>query len=265
MSSLVSFSNAEQLFIWPLGVLYSGLLVYCVISLFRPSKPDKVNLFWQRLLTFSSLGLFILYFILPDHALGGGFILVRIQLISTVFLIPALACIRLKKVWMIPLASIFVVISLLHLKQQYVVWSELGRSAEEYIEVVDQIPQNAVVLPVIWYDNWMFSNFPCLLGSRMQIIVLDNYEASTNHFWVQWKKSMNPSIYPGFTGNTNNPILNPDSYPKQIDFVYSFGNPDLTKINGLKSANLLKNEWQLIWTSSKENAHLYKKKAQPTL
>jgi hypothetical protein len=264
MSSIVSFSDTEQWLIWPLGIVYSGLMIYCIYAFFRPSKPDKVNLFWQRILTIGAIGLFVLYFVLPDQALSGGFILVRIQLISTIFLIPALACIRLKKVWMVPLASIFVIFSLLHLKQQYIVWSELGNSAAEYIEVVDQIPVNAVVLPVTWYDNWMYSNFPCLLGSRKQLIVLDNYEASTSHFWIEWKKNMNPELYPGFTGNTNNPCLNPTAFPKPIDYIYSFGNPDLTNDCGKLSSDVLKNEWQLVWTSSHGNAHLYKKKAQLT-
>jgi len=265
MSSIVSFSDTEQTLIWPLGILFSLLFIYCIWALFKPSKPNKLVQFWQRLLTFFAFGLLVAYFTLPDQAIGGGFILVRIQLLTTIFIIPALACIRLTKVWMIPLAAAFVIISLLHLKQQYLVWAELGKNAGEYIEVVAEIPQNSVVMPVIWEKNWMYSNFPCLLGSRKQLIILDNYEASTNHFFIQWNNNLDPSNFEGFTGNTNVPCLSPDTYPKKIDYIYSWGEIQTQDSCGRASAKLLLEQWDLVWSTSLKNGRLYKKKAQLTL
>lgn len=265
MSSIVSFSNSEQLLIWPLGILFTLLFIYCIWAVFKPSKPDKVIQFWQRILTFCACALLLAYFILPDHAIGGGFILVRIQLLTIIFIIPALACIRLRKGWMIPLAASFVIISLLHLKQQHLEWTELGKKAGEYIEVVAEIPENSVVMPVIWEKNWLYSNFPCLLGSRKQIIILDNYEASTNHFLVQWNSSLDPMNFEGFTGNTNTPCLNPNNYPKTIDYIYSWGAIPTLDSCGISSSKLLLEQWDLIWSTSNKNGKLYKKKAQLTL
>jgi hypothetical protein len=265
MTSIITFASSEQWLIWPLGIIYFGLMVYAVYSVFRPSKPDKVNLFWLRMLTFGALGLFLVFLIVPETVFGSDHILVRIQLVSTIFLIPALACIRLKKVWTIPLASVFVVISLLHLKQQYIVWSQLGKSAAEYIEVVDQIPANSIVLPVIWSENQMLSNFPSLIGSRKQVIMLDNYEAGKNHFWITWKENMNPELYPELIRNSDGFCLNPDAYPMSINYLYTLGAPDVDSKCGQQAAILMKTQWDLVWTSSNGNTHLYKKKAQPTL
>jgi hypothetical protein len=58
--------------------------------------------------------------------------------------------------------------------------------------------------------------------------------------------------------------LNPNNYPKTIDYIYSWGAIPTLDSCGITSSKLLLEQWDLVWATSNKNGKLYKKKAQFT-
>jgi hypothetical protein len=139
-----------------------------------------------------SLIMLACFFIIPDEFASGGVVKFRFEYLFYLFLIPMMATIDFPK-WfnagLVISVSLWIVIKLYFL---YPMMKQLDSEAAMLMKSTEYIKPNSLLLPLSYSDNWMHDNIINYMGTRKQIFVLDNYEATTPHFPLEWKQGRNP-------------------------------------------------------------------------
>lgn len=253
LSFLVSFSSNEQTIIWVLSPIFHGLFIYAIYRLFNHSDKKTNILFWFRLYLGLSIASFLAYFIFPAHCFGMQNIQEKFQLLSLLFLVFSLCCIRMNRNLLLGLSSIAVLVSFVHLKQQFIVWQQLGDEAESYLSVIEQLPPGSTVYAIGNSNKNTHRFFPALIGSRRNVHVL-NYDffESLNSSYSVVKSTLSIDALSDSEITFFERIEQSDLKP---DFIYKVGNQN----NLFELLPRSQYNWTLTWENSSVKAQLYKR------
>ncbi|MEX1190056.1 MAG: hypothetical protein WED33_12420 [Bacteroidia bacterium] len=168
---LYSFSDEENMILVIISLLYGILFLFSLISIFYRLKPDKTQRFWHQLLYFSSLVFLLLFFILPDANYNLVSSASHWLLLSAIFLLLSLACLRIKKAWILTIAILSLIVSIAHLRIQYLNWNSFSQKAISINKAKEFIPENSVLL--ITQSNGASTDFLafCLSRQKSKLII----------------------------------------------------------------------------------------------
>ncbi len=142
----------------------------------------------------------VLIFVLPDYkGIAIGFISSRLMFFFFIFLIIWLASQEISK-WV--LVGVFIGINLVNfgiLNHNRIAIANQCELAEEINATAEFIEPNSTVLPVTYSDNVLHAHISNYLGAEKPLIILENYEASLDHFPLRWNVDQMPELTVGDT------------------------------------------------------------------
>lgn len=254
LSFLVSFSSLEQTITWVLSLVFHGLFIYAIYRLFKLSDTMSNMLFWFKLYLGLSIASFLAFFIFQPYCFGMQNIQEKFQLLSLLFLVLSLCCIRMNRNLLLGLSSVAVLISFIHLKQRFIVWQKLGEDAESYLSVIEHIPAGATIYAFNNSGNNSHRFFPALIGSRKDVNIMnyDFFESLNSSFSVV----KNTSLMREFNHSESTLFERLVQSNQEPEFIYNIGNQDNLNNALLKS----RYKWMLTWENPNIQAQLYKRK-----
>jgi len=206
-----------------------------------------------------------LYFFFPDKFATGGFISMRLLLAFYLFLLLWFAAGEFHRGFKLSAVTIFLFVSGYFLQYHYKELSLLSDEAEEYYSLAEHIKENAVVMPIEYSSNWMHNNLATYLGTRKNILVLDNYEAQEKHFPVLWKDKANPYLLMGEGYGGNPPCADIDNFEtasgKKVNYVMRWlFTPESSDSCTMAINKKLENDFEKIFVSARGKAELFVRK-----
>lgn len=239
----------------------TGVLILAMIFLAVKKKASKESFTWV-VCVFIFL---LLYFFFPDKFATGGFISMRLLLAFYLFLLLWFATGEFHKRVKLSAVAVFLSVSGYFLQYHYKELSLLSDEAEEYYSLAEHIKENSVVMPIEYSPNWMHNNLATYLGTRKNILVLDNYEAQEKHFPVLWKDKANPYLLMGEGYGGSPPCADIDNFEtksgKKINYItrwlFTQGTSDSCTMRINKK---LENDFQKIFVSANVKAELFVRK-----
>ena len=215
MKSLVSFRDDHVLIGRVLLVFFAVAFVLTVInrirqySQFRESEEWKETgeRFWLRIVTqmdgFLIMAVFItaMYFIAPWSGYSGGWINDRFHLYIFLVLLPFFA-VNLHRYANYGVAGVIIVLSLWHLGYNVHTYAMLNRDIANALSLEGMDEKDTILTstPGEWggFSDSLgftpkyvepFGHIECLLATHKGIGYLNNYEANTDHFPLQYKET----------------------------------------------------------------------------
>lgn len=134
------------------------------------------------------LALFVVYLLAPDVAAGGGYIVMRLNLLLMLFLMASLALTkpfsgRWNWIWA------FVVIGqLVLLNRKLQASNSLSDDVKEFQESQAFMHKNATLVAFNYSPNWFHQHITEYPGLEVPLINFTNYEASNAYFPLGWRK-----------------------------------------------------------------------------
>jgi hypothetical protein len=164
------------------------LFVLAIAYRMREKRAAGTGDIWLLL----SLVLFAMYLILPDTTAGGGFISLRLNYYFFLFLVIWICTVRLPKFIIVAAAAVTITASAGFVIFFHEQLKEEDKEAQEYYSLATHIREGSVVMPLRYAHNWRYSHFSNYLGYEKDVIILENYEASSDLFPVVWEKGYEP-------------------------------------------------------------------------
>lgn len=246
------------------------LLVNLLFIVRNKNKASLKSILFSKQILFLAAATFslLLVFIAPNNLVSGGYLSVRLLLFFHLF---ALLFIVFSSSKNTPLNSIMaLVVFLFSIKMLAIVAQQsvdLGNDYKDYLEINNSIKKQSVVLPIDYSNNWLNSNYGCYIGSAKNVIVLDNYEASTVHFPLVWKNNnLIPVTHMNDYGIIYNPSLNIPTYEAEtnikVDYVvrWKYTEADKSNTNNSYTDSVLQKHFVKIFESTQKKAELFKHK-----
>nr|MDQ3100360.1 hypothetical protein [Bacteroidota bacterium] len=206
-------------------VVAARVITLCLATLFILALIERLRNKGPRsiaitdgfvLIAFLSL---VAFFILPDKAASGSIISIRYFLFVHLFLALWIASQRWT-LWMQLLIVPFVIADLWLVRADHHFTGELNDAVIEMRSVLPNVKSGSIVLPLLYTDNWLHSNFSNYLGTERSIMVIDNYEAMTPHFPLRWKDEHRAPNSPRSFFNSNRPCIAIDSLERSMQLRF---------------------------------------------
>ena len=221
MKSLVSFRDDHILIGRVLLVFFAVAFVLTVINRigqcyqFRESEEWKETgeRIWTRAVTHTdgflimAIAITAMYFIVPWSGYSGGWINDRFHLYIFLVLLPFFA-VNLHRYINYGVAGIIIVLSLWHLGYNVHTYTLLNRDIANALSLEGMDEKDTILTsePGEWggFSDSLgfqpkyvepFGHIECLLATHKGIGYLDNYEANTDHFPLQYKQKELPADY----------------------------------------------------------------------
>ena len=217
MKSLVSFRDDHVLIGRVLLVLFAVAFVLTIINRIQQYHHSESNeqgeRTWTRVVTqmdgFLIMAVFItaMYFIAPWSGYSGGWINDRFHLYIFLVLLPFFA-INLHRHINYAVAGIIIALSLWHLGYNVHTYTLLNRDITNALSLDGMDEKDTILMsePGEWggFSDSLgfepkyvepFGHIECLLAVKKGIAYLDNYEANTDHFPLQYKQKELPADF----------------------------------------------------------------------
>ena len=217
MKSLVSFRDDHVLIGRVLLVFFATAFVLTIINRIRQYHHSESNeqgeRTWTRVVTqmdgFLIMAVFItaMYFIAPWSGYSGGWINDRFHLYIFLVLLPFFA-INLHRHINYAVAGIIIALSLWHLGYNVHTYTLLNRDITNALSLDGMDEKDTILMsePGEWggFSDSLgfepkyvepFGHIECLLAVKKGIAYLDNYEANTDHFPLQYKQKELPADF----------------------------------------------------------------------
>ena len=221
MKSLVSFRDEHILIGRVLLVVFAAAFLLtlidrgCNVYKFRRSSEsdDSIERLWTRIVSNRDLFLLlaivltVMYFRFPWVGYGGGWINDRIHLYIFLVLLPFFS-IGLHKYIKYATAGVIIVLSLWHLGYNVQTYYLLNKDIDDAVSSIGMLDKHTILTsrPDEWNGisdslGWKpkyvapFGHVECLLAVKNGIAYLDNYEATTDHFPLFYKRKDLPADY----------------------------------------------------------------------
>ncbi len=243
--------------------LFVMLLILMIIISF--TAKDNRNLPFYKKYPFwltCTLLMLLCYFVIPDEAASGGVVKFRFLLLFYLFLAVFLSVVDYPRIVNFLIVIAIATCVILKMNYMYPLMKLLNEDAVGMNEVQKHMEANSIVLPLNYGGNWLHHNLSNYIGTQKNILVLDNYEANTPHFPVEWKKDKSPiSILGEFTGDL--PLCaDIKKFEKttghNIDYVMLWYHRELTDSCSAGIINHLKNNYSEVYKDG-ERVRLYKR------
>ena len=137
------------------------------------------------------------YFTLPDWMSSGGYVHIRLLLVSYILVFLWLSTSKTANWLLVPLLVLGIYSTHQLQDNRKGVRTEQNDMVAEMIEISAEIPEGSVVLPIIEHHHWFFGHASNYLGAFKPLIILDNYEADTRYFPLEWTMNPSPAQYFG--------------------------------------------------------------------
>ncbi|MBI2968664.1 MAG: hypothetical protein HYY40_12760 [Bacteroidetes bacterium] len=210
---------------------------------------------------FSSLGIIILFFIVPDNSLA-GMMSDRLILLFYIFFIMWLAVQSVPR-WLTYVAAAIIIFCQFNLvKNRFKINKELSECASEIYQVTNYIEDGSVILPVNYSDNYLLTHFSNYTAVEKDVVVLENVEASMRWFPVKWNEAKIPRL---FLGNYLDfphvyfPLSRQEPTQKPIDYVLIWG--DMQKLfmeREKRIKDALSESYSEVFSNSSNTIKLFK-------
>jgi hypothetical protein len=200
---------------WSARVLALVIIILSALTIWLAIRQHgllHVPLVWPLLAVFS-LGAFLF---MPDKAATGGLISLRYLLFFHLFLVIWLATRPAWPAgtqWMI---APYLLASLWLVRIDHAFTGELSADVQEIRQVLPYIRDDSAVLPLVYSDYWFHGNFSNYLGTERGILVLDNYEALSQHFPLRWKEANRPPMAERMFYNSPRPCIDIDELGRSM-------------------------------------------------
>ncbi len=229
-------------------IFVRGILLLLIVALiFRIIR--KTGWKQEDLMLVLSMIFLICFFLLPDGMASGGFISLRMILLSLMFAVIWLITVKMP-VWICLIAALLgIYTSFSTLSYRLEVASNLNADVKNYLEASTEIPEQSVVLPLNYSNNWLHINISNYAGAAKDILILDNYEAVLKEFPLTWNDKTAPQAKLGNFTQSLNPFITIDAYEKisgqKIDCVMRWAYPKGTTDSiSLSTNNILVKEFK---------------------
>jgi len=211
LKHLVNYSHKEEDTLVITGIALMLLCLYLIYSRIR--MKITIHRFDGFLITF--IFALVVYFVLPDSMLNGGYFTLRAAIFSTLLLL--ICCSYVTKHSsgsLVAGLSLFAAFTVLFFIRMPVTMAAAD-IIKEHMEVRPFIRKGAVVAPFT-YDTWgrarngkvicsrnnIFCHMAQYLSDIHDVLVLDNFEANTGYFPLLWRPELDPFVHlarwPGF-------------------------------------------------------------------
>ena len=200
---LINYSSKEVLIVKFLGGLFTVL--FFLVFVFKVVIKRNIHKYDGFLL--SLLVVFCAFLNLPDKMMGGGLFVMRTGLylfLITGFCAAYLLPHKLKNI----LGVIGFIIFLLLVTIRIPIMYAGAQIVKEHTEVSKLITKGSVLLPlnfnkmgkghdgkILADRNEVYGHVAQYIGADNKILVLDNYEANTGYFPLNWNSEVNPYIH----------------------------------------------------------------------
>ena len=280
MESLVSFQREESFCSIGLGILFTGLFLYLVVSKMRRRQWDR----WDGLLAVV-LGYALIYFLAPNAMSEGSFITDRLNLYPFFAIVLWFGVRPYLKIVKRGIVLIAIVITAALLGLHTLKYSELNNYLAEYLSGMHLIEPNKTLLPLAFDSQGHGSDGRVLslkvrpflhaagyIAARRHVVDFTNYEAGAfNCFPVLFRANLNPYDHIGIKDRSivwEPPQVDFLTYARrtggQVDYVLVWGIQERQRNHeATKSIDQqLKKGYELIYTSPKTGLmELYKRKS----
>lgn len=201
---LVNYSHKEEDVLIGIGILFCLLLVAALVFRFR--GKFKVHHYDGFLLTLFFA--FTVFLILPDAMLHGGYFVLRAGIF--ILLLVCICCAyiplpaRLLNGMAILLYALFAILFFVRMPIVF----KAADAIADHMSAARYIKRGAVILPLN-YDTWgrdrdgkvitsrnnIFCHMAQYLTTSAPTLVLDNYEANTGYFPLNWRPDLDPFVH----------------------------------------------------------------------
>lgn len=192
LKSLIVYSPlVEQAYTRKIFYLVALLTVYALtVSIFKinesiieSSKVKKGDSYFWFFVVILILALFLT---VPDSDGDAGYISFRLGYIAYLLVFIWFSYFIFKK-WLTYVVVVVLIGFNLKLVDFYsTVLKDLNKIALDVEATAELIEPNSVVLPINSSSNWLMPHFSNYLGIEKPMVILENYEASTGYFPVNW-------------------------------------------------------------------------------
>ena len=257
----ISYGKESKYTLW-IFILFCILITYIIGSrIFLKKNKLKNGLKWGVL----CILFLIMYFTIPDSKSAAiGFVSSRLVLFFYLFLIIWIAHYKVPVLLKIVVFITIMYMNIALLRIYFHTTSELNQIALKIDEASKKISANSIVLPILNSDKWMYGHISNYLGVDKPMIILENYEASLNHFPLKWNTEKIPNTYlvnKTFEQNCFRWRINKANEQIPIDYIFILedGETKLTNICEDVLDTVLINYYQLIYEDSEKKIRLYEK------
>ncbi len=233
LKMLIAFNSeieSPRLFII-LIVILSLLLIslYTRLNQIEFSKFFKIKkaLFGADVWLFLSVILLVSYFKLPDSDGTVGYVSPRLALMAFLFLLIWLNLQSYSTRFKIIAAALTVSASLLLTKYYVTAVKNYNTYSNEILETENFISEGTVILPINFSQDWFIPHFSNYLGYRKSCVILENYEASSSLFPLEWNQSTFPNLKLDELSSAESKCahwnINESNAIKKIDYIFILG------------------------------------------
>jgi hypothetical protein len=155
---------------------------------------------------------------------------------------------------------LFVSFALMNYRTHYL--KKYGTMAKEFVKISEYLDENSIILPVRSSDYWLDLHFSNYLGISKTLIILENYEACTGYFPLEWNTVNMPMIVLADTVRKDLCLYNkfPGHMPDSlfIDYVIKWGEKPL---EGCKEwvSTLVSQTYDTVYYSQINDITLFKR------
>ncbi|MNX98539.1 hypothetical protein D3C86_1309530 [compost metagenome] len=205
----------------------------------------------------------LLLFIMPDKNGMASLISMRFALLSFLFLVLWISTMKQAKILT---AVCLLLILVFHVKRVRHIDSAIdghNAVAVDCQETAKFIEPNSIVAPVNLTDHWVRGHFSNYLGIDKPLIILENYEATTDYFPLIWNKENIPDLQVGGKSVLSNSLFssiptNTANEKREIDYIFVLGDWDSSNTEQLKNLQLI--SLHFVPVHKNTNCTLYRRK-----
>ncbi len=204
------------------SVFVSGLGVLLLFNIIWRIK-NKSGILTSDVLLIFSLLLLVMYFTIPNGMISGGFISLRLLMLALLIMVSWLLAQKLPMWIMLLSGALGVYVFFSTFSYRFISTAQLNDNADNMVRLVHDVERRKVLLPLNYSGNWLHINLSGYAGASRKIVILDNYEAVTDVFPLQWKEGQAPELTAGNFTQSLNPEISIENYEKatgnKIDYV----------------------------------------------
>ncbi|MFN3342208.1 MAG: hypothetical protein ACK40M_05895 [Flavobacteriales bacterium] len=197
---LIAYGQSEVIWTGKLVLLLAGgvfgVLIYRSIRRKFFDKSDFLLLI--------GLVVIALSFLLPDSDSRGGYMTLRLVLISFLFLVAWLGTQKMQRILQLSLISAFLILSVLHIRMRLGSQRVLNEIANEIDQASKFVNEGSIILPVHRPADWDWltahmSNYIC---ADKSCVVLENYEAPQDYFPLRYSENHPQNVVYSYSKET---------------------------------------------------------------
>ena len=211
-----------------------------------------------------TIAMLLLYFIVPNELVSGGFLNIRMLLLFNLFLIVLISFFDYKKDFLMLPIIVLITATIYQQKYKFTEIKVMSEDAKEITSVVKYLKEGKNLIPLNYCTNWLHTNLSNYIAADKLILLLDNYEANTVHFPLKWVPDAHPYPLLGNFSYSLNPSISIAAYETKTQFPIDYllrwcyqQNPQDSISE--KTNDEIKNNFKLIYTSPKGNAQLFER------